>query len=139
MHQTIPLDPCCRIVDWLHHRGIEFYLESNNGLFASEHFREAGLPVLLASMGEEGELQDQEMDVEDILHGMVFGANLYRDDVNKVSYILSSYQDYLDACEAFPDFACGTWGLSRMLRRCLPCSSRRAIRRSCSRLRIASA
>lgn len=39
MHQLITLDQCKRIVDWLHGRGLEFYLESNNGLFASEHFR----------------------------------------------------------------------------------------------------
>lgn len=109
-HQTIAPGQCRRLVDWLHQHGLEFYLESNNGLFASEHFREVALPVLLASMGEVPEHQVEDIDVEDILHGMVFGASLYRDDVNKVSYILSSYQDYQNACEAFPDFACSTWG-----------------------------
>lgn len=39
MHQLIQEDEARRIVDWLHERGLEFYLESNNGLFASEHFR----------------------------------------------------------------------------------------------------
>lgn len=40
MHRLITPDQCRRIVDWLHGRGLEFYLESNNGLFASERFEE---------------------------------------------------------------------------------------------------
>lgn len=46
MHQLITADQCRHIVDWLHGRGLEFYLESNNGLFASERFREAAAPVM---------------------------------------------------------------------------------------------
>ena len=41
---------------------------------------------------------------------MIFGAGLFRGDVNKISYILSSYQDFLDAREQFPDMANNTWG-----------------------------
>lgn len=44
------------------------------------------------------------------MHGMVYGAPLYRDDLNKVSFILSSYQDHLDSIEEFPDLECHTWG-----------------------------
>lgn len=46
MHQLITLEQCRRIVDWLHGHGLEFYLESNNGLFASEHFEEAAQPAM---------------------------------------------------------------------------------------------
>ena len=46
MYQLITADQCRHIVDWLHGRGLEFYLESNNGLFASERFREAAAPVM---------------------------------------------------------------------------------------------
>ena len=46
MHQLITLEQCKHIVDWLHERKLEFYLESNNGLFASEHFEEEGEPVI---------------------------------------------------------------------------------------------
>lgn len=41
---------------------------------------------------------------------MVFGGELYRDDLNKVSFLLSGYQDYLDAKAAFPNLKAGTWG-----------------------------
>lgn len=45
MHQLITLEQCKRIVDWLHERKLEFYLESNNGLFASEKFEQSKLCV----------------------------------------------------------------------------------------------
>ena len=47
MHQLITLEQCRHIVDWLHSRGLEFYLESNNGLFASENFREASKKTMI--------------------------------------------------------------------------------------------
>lgn len=41
---------------------------------------------------------------------MIYGGELYRDDVNKVSFILNSYQDHLDSIQEFPDLKAGTWG-----------------------------
>ena len=56
----------------------------------------------------DAEVEHQE--VEDVMHGMVFGGELYRDDLNKISFILTSYQDHLDSKEAFPELKAGTWG-----------------------------
>ena len=41
---------------------------------------------------------------------MVYGSSLYREDVSKVSFVLRTYQDFLDAAAAFPDLKAGTWG-----------------------------
>lgn len=107
MHQHINLEQCTRIVDWLHLRKLEFYLESNNGLFASENFRERSLPVLAEYSRRKGKPATKE-NVE--IHGMIYGGELYRDDVNKVSYILESYQDFLETSAHFADMQNGTWG-----------------------------
>lgn len=110
MHQLITLEQCRRIVDWLHERRLEFYLESNNGLFASENFEEAALPsIRLYSKRKEREGADQAT-VRSVFPEMIFDGELYRDDLNKVSFLLSDYQDYLDAKAAFPDLKVGTWG-----------------------------
>lgn len=110
MHRLITAEQCRRIVDWLHERKLEFYLESNNGLFASEHFEEAALPALrLYSKRKEREGADQ-ITVRSLFPEMVFGGELYRDDLNKVSFLLNRYQDYLDAKRDFPDLQAGTWG-----------------------------
>lgn len=112
MHQLIPLEVEKRVVDWLHERGLEFYLESNNGLFASRNFREQSRPVLRKYALGKGMDQEkvQELEAEDVMHGMVFDGELYRDDLNKISFILSSYQDHLDSKAAFPELKAGTWG-----------------------------
>ncbi|MGT2832932.1 Cof-type HAD-IIB family hydrolase [Streptococcus halotolerans] len=112
MHQLISKEEAKHIVDWLHSRGLEFYLESNNGLFASENFKEAARLVLreysLRKGKTEEEVKDQEP--EDALHGLIYGGELYRDDLNKVSFILSDYQDHLDSIEEFPNLEAHTWG-----------------------------
>ncbi|HEM5065514.1 TPA: HAD family hydrolase [Streptococcus suis] len=112
MHQLLSEEDSRAIVDWLHERGLEFYLESNNGLFASENFRERARETLrIYSMNKEKtaeEVADQE--VEDVIHGMIFDGQLYRNDLNKVSFVLDSYQDHLDSKQAFPQLVANTWG-----------------------------
>lgn len=110
MHQLITMGQCKRIVDWLHSRKLEFYLESNNGLFASEHFEEKALDSMREYCRRKGAPNANEMSVRSIFPEMIFDGELYRDDLNKVSYLLNDYQDYLDTKEQFPDMANGTWG-----------------------------
>lgn len=109
-HQLISKEQCKNIVDWLHERNLEFYLESNNGLFASEHFEEKAPPVLLEYSKRKAKEIKGDNIVRSLFPTMVFHDELYRDDLNKISFILSSYQDYLDAKEMFPNMQVGTWG-----------------------------
>lgn len=110
MEQTLTLEECTRVVDWLHGRGLEFYLESNNGLFASEHFREAGRPAFLAYARMKGGEEEAEAMIQGIFSGMIYDAELYRNDVNKISFVLSKYQDHLDSAKEFPGLQARTWG-----------------------------
>lgn len=111
MHQLITLAQCRHIVDWLHGRGLEFYLESNNGLFASENFREASRQVMIQyALGKGATEEDAEKSSLAFADSLIYGGELYRDDLNKVSFILSSYQDHLDSIEEFPDLVANTWG-----------------------------
>ncbi len=110
MHQLITPEQCRRIVDWLHSRGLEFYLESNNGLFASEHFEEMALDAIQEYSRRKNKPGADALTVRDVFPDMIFGGELYRDDLNKVSYLLGSYRDYLDTKEQFADMQNGTWG-----------------------------
>lgn len=109
LHRLITAEQCRHIVDWLHSRGLEFYLESNNGLFASERFEEAALDAVRAYMGRKGR-DTASVTVRSAFPDMIFGGELYRDDLNKVSFVLRSYQDHLDSVSEFPDLQAGTWG-----------------------------
>lgn len=110
LHQTLTREQCSNSVDWLHSRGLEFYLESNNGLFASERLEEAGRPVFLQYVRMKGDEDAAEAMIRELFSGMTFGAELYRDDVNKISFVLSGYQDHLDSVKEFPDLQARTWG-----------------------------
>ena len=112
MYKTITYEQCKRIVDWCHEKGIEFYEESNNGLFASENFKEASRTPLKKYMLGKGYSEKQLKDDESMLeiHGLIEGAELYRDDLNKFSFIIKDPSDILEAKEKFPDLNVGTWG-----------------------------
>ena len=110
LHQLITKEQCVRIVDYLHEKGLEFYLESNNGLFASERFEDASQTAVREYSRHKGKENPQQITVADVFPDMVYGGELYRDDLNKVSYLLRSYQDFLDTKEMFPDLENGTWG-----------------------------
>lgn len=110
-HKLITLDQCKRAVDWLHARGLEFYLESNAGLFASENFETKGDPVVKKYAAYKGKGNADEFTVRKLFPKMIYGANLYRDDLNKISFILDSYADYEAAKAEFSgELKVGTWG-----------------------------
>ncbi len=108
LHQTLSGQECRDIVDWLHRRSLEFYLEANAGLFASAGFEEAALPVMARYSAGKGEPAPKTVDAA--FHGIVFGGALDRDDVNKISYVLGDYDDHLAARETFASLQHGTWG-----------------------------
>lgn len=110
LHQLITLEQCRRIVDWLHSRKLEFYLESNNGLFASEEFAIKAEPAIKEYRRRKGKKDADQATVATVFPEMIYNGELYRDDLNKVSYLLGSYQDFLDTKEQFPDLENGTWG-----------------------------
>ena len=57
-----------------------------------------------------GDSKAEQMTVRTVFPDMIFGGELYRNDLNKVSYLLGSYQDFLDTKELFFDLENGTWG-----------------------------
>ena len=108
-HRTLTAEDTNRIVNWLHERGLEFYLEANSGLYASGKFEERGLQTMKDYIAYKGK-EDNSMTVRKAFPEMLFGESLERSDINKVSFILDSYQDFKDAKAAFPEFKVGTWG-----------------------------
>lgn len=109
LHRLLTLDQCTRVVDWLSERDLAFYLESNNGLFASEGFAEKALPAVREYSRRKG-ADVSSLTVQSVLPALIYGGNLYRDDVNKISFALHTYEDHLASKEAFPDLLAGTWG-----------------------------
>ncbi len=110
MHKTLSLEECTEIVNWLKDRKLEFYLECNGGLYGSDGFKERGQPVIREYSFRKGKENAESLSVVDVFPEMIFNDNLYRDDVNKISFILNSYQDHLDSKEKFKNLKANTWG-----------------------------
>ena len=87
MHQLITFEQCKHIVNWFHSRNLEFYLESNNGLFASENFEEKGNPVFKVYCQRKEKENASEQTVRTVFPEMIYGGKLYHDDCDKVSFI----------------------------------------------------
>ena len=110
LHQLITAEQEKMIVDWLNNRGLAFYLESNNGLFASEQFETRGEQTVKDYAAYKEKSGTETMTVRQAFPEMIFDGQLYRADVNKISFILEEYEDYLAAADFFSDFQVGTWG-----------------------------
>lgn len=110
MHQRLTPDQCRRAVDWLHRRSLPFYLECNSGLFGSGDFETGAVHAVREYMRRKDKAGAAQVTVRDVFPDMIFGGRLYRNDVNKISYVLGSCQDFLEAQTEFPDLQCGTWG-----------------------------
>ena len=108
-HQSMDAVQEAAVVDWLEDRDLPFYLEANDGLFASGDFKERVVPVLRKYVASKGQDPD-DVTVDVAFHGMRYGEDLYREGVNKISFILNSYEDHLASAEAFPDLEAHTWG-----------------------------
>ncbi|MGN0368015.1 MAG: HAD family hydrolase [Wujia sp.] len=109
LHQMLSYEQCVEIVDWLHEKNLAFYLESNSGLYASESFEVDALDAIREYSKRKGKTFF-DIAVRDVFPDMIFDGELYRDDVNKISYALRTYQDFVDTKEHFADLQNGTWG-----------------------------
>jgi cof-like hydrolase len=109
-HRRLELMDVATVVDWLTRRDLPFYLEANSGLYASPGFREAALPAVRAYAAGKGRADAETVSVDEALHGLMETADLIRDDVNKISYVLSDAADLEAARTAFPALTHGSWG-----------------------------
>lgn len=108
--RTLTYDDCRKIVDWLNEKELEFYLESNDGLYGSKHFAEKAEKTIQIYAARKENTDSDIITVKDVFPSMIFADELYRDKINKVSFLLNNYDDYLEAREMFSEFKVGTWG-----------------------------
>ncbi len=113
MHQGLSKEDVRHIVDWCNDRHLGLYLEANSGMYANDYMYEQGTEVMIKySTGKGTDPEMAKKNADRFLNGFIpaKGEELYRDDVNKISFILSSYQDHLDSKTEFPDLVANTWG-----------------------------
>lgn len=113
MHQGLTKEDVKHIVDWCNERHLGVCLEANSGMYCNDYMLEQGPSTMMKYAQGKGANLEQAKEVsEEIMKGYIHlkDEDLYRDDVNKISFILSSYQDHLDSKEEFPHLVANTWG-----------------------------
>lgn len=113
LHQGLSKEDERHIVDWCNERHLGFYLEANSGMYCNTYMLEQGPRIMMQYAKGKGAPEEvAEQTANAFISGFIptVGDDLYRDDVNKISFILSSYQDHLDSKEEFPHLVANTWG-----------------------------
>jgi len=111
MHKCFSNTQIKEIVDWCNNGQLGFYLEANSGMYINDYFYDQSFKAYQAySKNKQKEFTEERH--QEILKKFTLknGNDLYRDDVNKISFILSSYQDHLDSKKQFPELVANTWG-----------------------------
>lgn len=111
LHRSLTLEQCTDVVNWLKERQLPIILEANSGMYASDDLKsEKGRNAFLAYSKGKGNTDPSNYDWDKRWGKYVWGKSLYRDDVNKISFVMDSYQDHLDSAERFSDLVANTWG-----------------------------
>lgn len=113
MHQGLTKEEVKHIVDWCNARHLGFYLEANSGMYCNDYMLEQGPETMIKyAQGKGADLSKAKESASSFVNSFIHltGEDLYREDVNKISFILSDYQDHLDSKEEFPTLEANTWG-----------------------------
>ena len=113
MHQGLSKEDVKHIVDWCNERHLGFYLEANSGMYCNDYMLEQGPATMIKYATGKGAPADKaKASADSFVNSFIHlqGEDLYREDVNKISFILSTYQDHLDSKVEFPHLIANTWG-----------------------------
>lgn len=113
MHHGLTKEEVKNIVDWCNERHLGFYLEANSGMYCNDYMLEQGPATMIKyAQGKGADLSEAKVSAHSFVNSFIHltGEDLYREDVNKISFILSDYQDHLDSKVAFPTLEANTWG-----------------------------
>jgi len=113
LHTPICYDKEKAIVDWCTNRHLGLVLEANSGKYINEYFLDQGLTALTKYVTGKGDNNIvAEKQAKQFMKNYTLSKNdkLYREDINKISFVLSSYKDHLDSKKDFPDLIANTWG-----------------------------
>lgn len=113
MHKSLTRDEVRHIVDWCNERKMGINLEANGGIFSNEYMIAQAPSVFrkyaLGKGSDEAKAEETAESASAHLH-VLYGEDLYRTDINKIDFVLRTYQDHLDSRKEFPELMANTWG-----------------------------
>lgn len=89
LHQRVPDEDVRHLVDYFDRNGIDFYLESNGGLYASKNCKAHVRELLFGGLSEAARAE-MEKGMNVFNDALIEGEDLHRTDINKISFLGSS-------------------------------------------------
>ncbi|MCR6095871.1 Cof-type HAD-IIB family hydrolase [Salipaludibacillus agaradhaerens] len=91
LHERVQKKDVKHAVDFFNTHGIDFYLESNGGLFASKNCKQKIRFIIEKLLRENPEArEDVEKGIQPFHDSLIENEDLLRDDINKISFLGSS-------------------------------------------------
>lgn len=90
-HKTVPASEVRRMVDFFNQHSVDFYLESNGGLFASKNFLPHVERCIYGDIDNDPDARRRkEEQPHPFIEGLIYGEeDLYKTDVNKACFLQS--------------------------------------------------
>lgn len=90
-HKTVPAIEVRRMVDFFDQHGVDFYLESNGGLFASKNFLPHVERCIYGDIDNDPDARRRKKEQpHPFIEGLIYGEeDLYKTDVNKACFLQS--------------------------------------------------
>lgn len=88
MHQKVQNEDVKHLVNYFNENNIDFYLESNGGLFASKNCKEHLRNIIFGDSNLDSKTREElEKGMNPFIECLIEGEDLIRDDINKVSFL----------------------------------------------------
>lgn len=88
VHERVEPEDVQNLVEFFNRNGIDFYLESNGGLFASEHCKKRIRSIMEKLIQENPEAKEEiEKGIQPFHDSLIDEQNLIREDINKISFL----------------------------------------------------
>ncbi len=87
LHRTVPVEDVRHAVQFFDSHGVEYFLESNSGLFGSRHAGRRLRELLFGGVTDEDVLAELEKGLGGFIDSLTTDADLVRDDINKISFL----------------------------------------------------
>ncbi|TWT01817.1 HAD family hydrolase [Planomicrobium sp. CPCC 101079] len=88
LHETVKKEDVRHLVEFFNGHGVDFYLESNDGLFASGNCKKHILAIIEKMASEKPEAKEEiEKGIKPFHDLLKEGQELVREDINKISFL----------------------------------------------------
>lgn len=114
MHQSLTQSEVKQIVEWCNERKLAFYLETNEGVYCNHEMLIQGPSTMVKyAQGKGATLENAKQSADEFVNSFHYVKDeelIKLNGVNKIDFILRTYQDHLDSKKAFPSLVANTWG-----------------------------